>query len=35
MIDGLNMRLTYSLLIDGRAIGDMRIIDSTRRKIDY
>ena len=33
MIDGL--RMTDSLLIDGRGMGDMRMIVSTRRKINY
>ena len=29
------MRMTDSLLIDGRGMGDMRMIDSTRKKINY
>ena len=33
MIDGL--RMTDSLLFDGRGMCDMRMIDLTRRKINY
>ena len=29
------MRMTDSLLIDGKGMGDMRMIDSTRKKINY